>query len=45
MIFPPIATYFPDVLREAAASAKVEKVDDSMNKLEEDPLADVKPRQ
>ncbi|MGQ0675992.1 MAG: TRAP transporter large permease [Rhodospirillales bacterium] len=38
IMFPPIATYFPDVLREAAASAKVEKVDDSMNKLEDDPL-------
>ncbi len=44
VIFPPIATYFPDVLREIAASTKVEKVDDSMNRLEEDPLADIKPK-
>ena len=42
--FPPIATYFPDVLREAAASEKVEKVDDSMNRLEEDPLDEAKPK-
>ncbi len=44
IVFPPIATYFPDVLREAAASAKVEKIDDSMNRLEEDPLAETKPK-
>ena len=42
--FPPIATYFPDVLREAAAGEKVEKVDDSMNRLEEDPLDEAKPK-
>ncbi len=42
--FPPIATYFPDVLREAAAREKVEKVDDSMNRLEEDPLDEAKPK-
>jgi tripartite ATP-independent transporter DctM subunit len=36
MVFPSIATYFPEVLREAARGEKVEKVDDSMNKLEDD---------
>jgi tripartite ATP-independent transporter DctM subunit len=41
--FPPIATYLPDVLREWAASEKVEKVDDSMNKLEEDLLKEAEP--
>jgi tripartite ATP-independent transporter DctM subunit len=43
MAFPPIATYFPDVLRDWAASEKVEKVDDSMNKLEDDLLKEAEP--
>jgi hypothetical protein len=43
MAFPPIATYLPDVLRDWAASEKVEKVDDSMNKLEDDPLKEAEP--
>jgi len=35
LVFPPIATYIPDVLREAAAGVKIEKIDDSMNRLED----------
>jgi tripartite ATP-independent transporter DctM subunit len=36
MAFPSIATYFPEVLRDIARAEKVEKIDDSMNKLEDD---------
>ena len=38
MVFPQIATYLPEQLREDAAAAQVEQVDDSQNRLEEDPL-------
>jgi len=37
MFVPQIATYFPEQLQKEARSAPVEDVDDSMNKLEEDP--------
>jgi TRAP-type mannitol/chloroaromatic compound transport system permease large subunit len=36
--FPQIATYLPDRLREAASATQTEQVDDSQNRLEEDPL-------
>jgi tripartite ATP-independent transporter DctM subunit len=37
VIFPEIATKFPEYLREEAFAVKVEQVDDSANRLEEDP--------
>jgi len=37
VVFPAIATKFPEQMRAASAAVKTEKVDDSMNKLEEDP--------
>jgi tripartite ATP-independent transporter DctM subunit len=38
IIFPSIVTYLPDQLRSDIASEKVEQIDDSANRLEEDPL-------
>jgi tripartite ATP-independent transporter DctM subunit len=38
VIFPQIATYLPDQLREERRATKVEQIDDSANRLEEDPL-------
>jgi TRAP-type mannitol/chloroaromatic compound transport system permease large subunit len=38
IIFPQIATYLPDQLRADMAAQKSEQVDDSANRLEEDPL-------
>ncbi|MGZ8212741.1 MAG: TRAP transporter large permease [Burkholderiales bacterium] len=38
ILFPQIATYLPDQLRASAAAEKVEQIDDSANRLEEDPL-------
>jgi hypothetical protein len=38
IIFPKIVTTFPDQLREDSRAIKTEEVDDSMNRLEEDPL-------
>jgi hypothetical protein len=38
VIFPSIATWFPEKLQHEARQIKTEQVDDSMNKLEEDPL-------
>jgi len=38
VIFPAIATWFPEKLQHEARQVRVEEVDDSMNKLEEDPL-------
>jgi tripartite ATP-independent transporter DctM subunit len=38
VIFPWIATSFPEQVRREHAATKVEKVDDSKNKLEEDPF-------
>jgi tripartite ATP-independent transporter DctM subunit len=38
VIFPSIATWFPETLQAEAREVKTEQVDDSMNKLEEDPL-------
>jgi len=38
IIFPQIATYLPDQLRADMAAQKTEQVDDSANRLEEDPL-------
>jgi tripartite ATP-independent transporter DctM subunit len=43
--FPAIATFLPEEIRREAASAKVEKVDDSGNKLEEDPFEQYKRQQ
>jgi tripartite ATP-independent transporter DctM subunit len=37
MAFPQIATYLPDLLRESASGVQTEQVDDSQNRLEEDP--------
>ena len=38
IIFPSIAIWFPQVLQEEARGIKTEQVDDSANRLEEDPL-------
>jgi tripartite ATP-independent transporter DctM subunit len=38
VIFPPIATWFPEHLQHEARQVKTEDVDDSGNRLEEDPL-------
>jgi tripartite ATP-independent transporter DctM subunit len=39
--FPGIATWFPEKLQHEARQIKTEEVDDSMNRLEEDPLKDL----
>jgi len=36
--FPSIATKFPEQLREEARGVRTEQIDDSMNRLEEDPF-------
>jgi tripartite ATP-independent transporter DctM subunit len=36
--YPPIATWFPEKLQHEARQVKTEEVDDSMNRLEDDPL-------
>jgi tripartite ATP-independent transporter DctM subunit len=38
MFFPAIATYFPEQLRAESSAIQSEEADDSMNRLEEDPL-------
>ena len=38
ILYPAIATRFPEVLREDASAATIEQIDDSANRLEEDPL-------
>jgi hypothetical protein len=38
VVFPWIATSFPEQVRREHAATKVEKVDDSKNRLEEDPF-------
>ena len=38
IIFPAIAIWFPQVLQEEARAIKTEEIDDSANRLEEDPL-------
>jgi tripartite ATP-independent transporter DctM subunit len=38
VIFPAIATWFPETLQHEARQVKTEEVDDSMNRLEENPL-------
>jgi len=38
VIFPRIVTTFPEQLRHEASQIKTEEVDDSANRLEEDPL-------
>jgi hypothetical protein len=38
VIFPAIATWFPEHLQHEARQIKTEEVDDSANRLEEDPL-------
>ena len=45
VIFPWIATSFPEQVRRDAASIKVEKIDDSQNRLEEDPFEQFKRQQ
>jgi TRAP-type mannitol/chloroaromatic compound transport system permease large subunit len=42
--FPSIATWFPEYVRREAAAEKVEKVDDSKNRLEEDPFEEYRRR-
>jgi len=42
VVFPAIATKFPEQLREESAAIKTEEVDDSMNRLEADPGGQVK---
>ena len=38
IIFPRVVTYLPDQLRSDIASEQVEQIDDSANRLEEDPF-------
>ena len=38
IVFPGVATQFPEKLREEASAVKTEQIDDSANRLEEDPL-------
>jgi tripartite ATP-independent transporter DctM subunit len=38
IVFPAIVTKFPEQLREEARGVKVQQIDDSMNRLEEDPF-------
>jgi tripartite ATP-independent transporter DctM subunit len=46
MIFPQIATTLPELMREAPpAAGAVEQIDDSQNRLEEDPLKGLEPAQ
>jgi tripartite ATP-independent transporter DctM subunit len=45
IVFPSIATWFPDYVRREAAGIKVEKVDDSKNRLEEDPFEQMRRQQ
>jgi tripartite ATP-independent transporter DctM subunit len=44
VIFPSIATWFPDYVRRQDAGIKRERIDDSKNLLEEDPFATFKER-
>jgi tripartite ATP-independent transporter DctM subunit len=39
LLLPAIATWLPDYARRQAAAVEVEQIDDSQNRLEEDPLA------
>ena len=43
--FPAIATWFPEYLQAEARNIKTEEVDDSMNRLEEDPLKGMQQQQ
>jgi tripartite ATP-independent transporter DctM subunit len=45
VIFPKIVTTFPEELRAEASGIKTEEVDDSMNRLEDDPLEAAKRQQ
>jgi tripartite ATP-independent transporter DctM subunit len=38
VFFPSVATWFPEYVRREAAAVKIEKIDDSKNRLEEDPF-------
>jgi hypothetical protein len=38
VLFPAIATWFPAYVHQEHAATEVEKIDDSKNRLEEDPL-------
>jgi hypothetical protein len=38
MVFPQIVTWLPNQLREAPSAVPIEQIDDSANRLEEDPL-------
>jgi hypothetical protein len=45
VIFPSIATWFPERLQHEARQVQTEDVDDSQNRLEEDPLKGAEPQQ
>jgi hypothetical protein len=45
MIFPQIATYLPDRMREDFSAEVIPQIDDSQNRLEEDPLKGLEPVQ
>jgi tripartite ATP-independent transporter DctM subunit len=45
VMFPWIATSFPEQVRRESATQKIEKVDDSKNRLEEDPLEEYRRQQ
>jgi hypothetical protein len=38
VFFPSVATWFPEYVRREAAAVKIEKIDDSKNRLEDDPF-------
>ena len=42
--FPAICTWFPEHLQAESRAVKTEEVDDSMNRLEEDPLKAIQPQ-
>jgi hypothetical protein len=42
--FPAIAVWFPDYIRRESAGIKIERIDDSKYRLEEDPFAGMKDR-
>ena len=44
VVFPSIATWFPDYIRRESAGIKLERIDDSKNLLESDPFATMKDR-
>ncbi|HYT48167.1 MAG TPA: hypothetical protein VEL04_07080, partial [Burkholderiales bacterium] len=44
IIFPAICTWFPEHLQTQSRAVKTEEVDDSMNRLEDDPLKAIQPQ-